>query len=364
MAKPFKVVVAEILRDSIHNLVIDEEKELDNKVFSDRAKYFIRTMEGTRFEAYLDDIPDPDKKSQFISAAKFYSYSQERQDELRSQCVDPITGKQKKPITTVGTGMVIESEEVQVKFDKLFGTQGFMNQVYWGKANITPQQDDVMLTYDLNERLIELRKIYGLDWPKLRANEKLSILSEHFNGGKALVGEHTNFRRHMGSYVDTSHPVAMQHAIKEIVANNPTKNPGLQNRRDADATMLASTEAPAYTKPNESPDSKKIKIAQINETIIPLNQKGPVTGKNECYFVWRTRLDNKVRSDHLKNEGKVFRRDAPPEGYMPGDHYNCRCWAEKVPDDILIDDEIAKNIAFEVYLRKGTIHPILRIDWT
>ena len=259
--------------------------------------------------------------------------------------------------------MVIESEEVQVKFDKLFGTPGFMNQVYWGKANITPQQDDVMLTYDMNERLVELRKIFGLVWPKLKANEKLAILSEHFNGGKALVGEHTNFSRHAIKYADKSDPVDLWSAIKEIVENsNPSKSPGVQNRRDADGTMLASPKAPAYTKPNESPDSKKVKIAKINETIIPLNQGGPVTGKNESYFIWRTRLDNKVRSDHLKNEGKVFRRNAPPEGYMPSDHYNCRCWAEKVPDDILIDDEIAKNIAFEFNLRKGIIHPILLID--
>lgn len=46
------------------------------------------------------------------------------------------------------------------------------------------------------------------------------------------------------------------------------------------------------------------------------------------YYVWRTREDDKVRSSHAANDGKIFAWDnAPPTG-NPGDEFGCRCTAE------------------------------------
>ncbi len=46
------------------------------------------------------------------------------------------------------------------------------------------------------------------------------------------------------------------------------------------------------------------------------------------HYVWRTRSDDKVRSSHAANNGKIFAYDNPPETGNPGDDYGCRCIAE------------------------------------
>lgn len=126
--------------------------------------------------------------------------------------------------------------------------------------------------------------------------------------------------------------------------------------------MLASYQSPTYTKPRESPDAVKLKVAIINKTIVPLNSGNQsISEHNSEYFIWRTKMDQKVRADHVLLEGKVFRKDSPPE-YMPGTTHNCRCYAEEVPDYILVNDEVAKHKAFVLYLRKGIVRPILLLE--
>ena len=73
MSEVTKEMVAEIIRDSTHNLVINEENELDNKLYFDRLKYFIGMLEGSKNGAYLDGILDPKKPTRFISARDFYA---------------------------------------------------------------------------------------------------------------------------------------------------------------------------------------------------------------------------------------------------------------------------------------------------
>jgi SPP1 gp7 family putative phage head morphogenesis protein len=52
-------------------------------------------------------------------------------------------------------------------------------------------------------------------------------------------------------------------------------------------------------------------------------------------YIWRTSEDEKVRSTHQANNGKIFRWDTRPPTGHPGEDYNCRCWAEPhVPDSM------------------------------
>ncbi len=359
MVQPFKVQIAGIIRDSIHNLPICEANELDNEEYFTKTKYFIGSLEGSRNEAYLDGIPNPDNSTEFISAAKFYSLDQATQDKLWDDCV---TQHGRKPITTVGIGANLESENVRNKFDNLLEKPGLMDQVYYGKTNLTDEQVDVIFKDSVNERIGELRNTYGDAWDKFRLNERIGILSLHFNSPK-LVNQGTNFNEHMQNYAKTSNELCLRRAVDEVVQNsNRGKNPGIQNRRDAEGTLLASYDCPTYTKPNQSPDVVKVKIATIGKTIIPLNNGDkPVNGNNSEYFIWRTQMDQNVRKKHILLDAKVFRKDNPPE-YMPGSMHNCRCYSEEVPDYVLVNDEIAKNRAFELYLRKGIKHPILLID--
>ena len=52
-------------------------------------------------------------------------------------------------------------------------------------------------------------------------------------------------------------------------------------------------------------------------------------------YIWRTARDEKVRKDHAERDGKTFDYANPPNGGNPGDDYNCRCWAEPIPENSL-----------------------------
>lgn len=77
-------------------------------------------------------------------------------------------------------------------------------------------------------------------------------------------------------------------------------------------------------------------------------------------YVWRTRADNKVRSAHAVNDGKLFEWRNPPATGHPGEDFNCRCWAEPSLDGAS-DSYIAPanagllvdlgKIVFEFFLR-------------
>lgn len=47
-------------------------------------------------------------------------------------------------------------------------------------------------------------------------------------------------------------------------------------------------------------------------------------------YRWRTSLDNRVRPEHAKREGKIFYYSSPPKGGNPGQDYRCRCVAEAI----------------------------------
>jgi len=48
------------------------------------------------------------------------------------------------------------------------------------------------------------------------------------------------------------------------------------------------------------------------------------SGKKSGKYIWRTRGDSKVRSEHAERDGKVFEWDNPPEGGHPGEAPSCR----------------------------------------
>ncbi len=60
------------------------------------------------------------------------------------------------------------------------------------------------------------------------------------------------------------------------------------------------------------------------------------------HYIWRTQSDNRVRSSHAANNGKIFAWNNPPETGHPGEDYNCRCVAE--PYTGIIPPEIMQYI--------------------
>ena len=45
-------------------------------------------------------------------------------------------------------------------------------------------------------------------------------------------------------------------------------------------------------------------------------------------FIWRTMQDERVRPEHAEREGKRYTYDDPPDGELPGEPINCRCYPE------------------------------------
>lgn len=55
-------------------------------------------------------------------------------------------------------------------------------------------------------------------------------------------------------------------------------------------------------------------------------------------FIWRTSLDERVREEHADREGEIYDYDDPPDGELPGEPINCRCYAEPVFDMLEEED--------------------------
>lgn len=58
------------------------------------------------------------------------------------------------------------------------------------------------------------------------------------------------------------------------------------------------------------------------------------------HYIWRTQQDDRVRDEHEALDGE---RRAYGEGIEPGQEINCRCWAESV-----ISDDLLESIGFGV----------------
>lgn len=65
-------------------------------------------------------------------------------------------------------------------------------------------------------------------------------------------------------------------------------------------------------------------VGKLNGMLTKLRQKFLGITK----YKWRTRNDKRVRPDHRKREGKIFRWSNPPSDGHPGEAINCRCCAE------------------------------------
>jgi len=64
------------------------------------------------------------------------------------------------------------------------------------------------------------------------------------------------------------------------------------------------------------------------------------------HYIWHTRGDDKVRSSHATNDGKIFSWDNPPATGHPGVDYGCRCRAEAyIPNGAEFFDITYRNVS-------------------
>lgn len=60
---------------------------------------------------------------------------------------------------------------------------------------------------------------------------------------------------------------------------------------------------------------------------IPIELSLKANERISTHYIWRTEGDDKVRSEHAANEGRIFAWDNPPATGHPGTAENCRCVA-------------------------------------
>jgi len=132
------------------------------------------------------------------------------------------------------------------------------------------------LTGYLIIRVKEIERIYREVWDKLRANERITIISLYFNSPK-LIKKGTNFYKLILNYINSSDEKHLSTAVSEVLIHSNEKNdPGIKNRRIYEATLLKSTLAPFYSPPNSQlmPEGP-IKI-MFKETIVHIGMASSI----------------------------------------------------------------------------------------
>lgn len=141
---------------------------------------------------------------------------------------------------TVGIGFNMDANGAQQAWSAVFGNSPSFDSVYDDGVALTDDDVRNLFNFCIQQRLEQLKHIYGQNWFKLRPNERLSIVDSYYNA-PSLVNEHTHFYKYINQYVDTNDSEFLQQAINEIQNDsNPSQNNGLQNRRDVEAAMLES----------------------------------------------------------------------------------------------------------------------------
>lgn len=303
-----KEEMAGIIRDNIHNLDLKDSES--SKIFKEYTRKFFIKLEGCYLEAYDDAVGAKDGKNLVRNILS--------------------SGKKVKGKVTIGIGFNMDAAGANKEWQKAKIFKSF-KEVKTGKAKLTKEEVNILFDHSLDIRIQELqnREYKGL-WDKLRPNEKLGILSPYFNGpGTVNIG--TKFHQHITAYVATADPKYLCEAFKELRFNT-NKEGDKKERREAESTLLDSAQCPFYVSGTDENFSYIKTPVSIEKTIIPRGMPSTDSEKYKDFFVWRTQLDSKVRFEHWKREGLIYKKDDIADNKMPGCEYGCRCRAEAVPD--------------------------------
>lgn len=85
----------------------------------------------------------------------------------------------------------------------------------------------------------------------------------------------------------------------------------------------------------DTPAYRKAFIQYLRRgTALDISLKAMVKDRPTTHYIWRTSGDDKVRSSHAANNGKIFAWNNPPDTGHPGEDYNCRCKAEPYTPEV------------------------------
>jgi len=287
------------------------------------------------------DLSKPENLALYKYWHRIYFAGEEGYEDL---AYDDKTGKsvREKPDVegnvTVGIGFNMNrGEQAKDEWEDAFQGEERapdFDAVKTGKRRLTHAQITKLFDNAIQKREKQLSRIYGAQWSKLRANERLAIESAYYTGPRTVNGR-SRFYAHMKKYDETGDEQYLQKAIVEIERfSNPDKNKGIASRRKAEGQMLRSMECPLYSKPGEPRCPKRPLAVKEGETVLPRGVdtwQRPSSAQDEQYYIWRTQGDERVRPLCRSHANRVFSWTNPTIAFKPGEAKYCRCTAEPVP---------------------------------
>ena len=146
---------------------------------------------------------------------------------------------------TVGIGFNMDASSAKTQWLQAFGNSVSFQDVYSKKRTLSEQEIRKLFDLSISARRQEIKRIYGNCWDLFTPNERVAIEDAYFNA-PVLVSGKTNFYRQMVAYTKAGEIKYLLKAIDEMKNNsNPTKHPGIQNRRNKQAEMLSTHLCPA-----------------------------------------------------------------------------------------------------------------------
>jgi len=220
MTEDNRELFAEIVRDANHNLDLNDD---DNKKIFDKDLYsFISSHEGIRCEAY---------------------------DDANSKPIREILANNKgiQGNESIGIGFNMKPKEAKIEWEKIFGNKYNFEDLKTGIGKITEEDQKILYEHSVKTRTKEVENLYKNVWDKLRANEKMTIMSLYFNGSSSLVGKDTKFHKNIHEYVRTSDKQYLLKAVHEVeFHSNKDNSQGIAKRRTCEAFLLNSTKSSFY----------------------------------------------------------------------------------------------------------------------
>jgi len=115
---------------------------------------------------------------------------------------------------------------------------------------------------------------------------------------------------------------------------------------DAQATVSRGIQEGLRAEVIQGQLEERFGVARNRARLIARDQTNKLFGKVQekrqtdlgvTHFIWRTVNDERTRPEHAARSGKRYSWDKPPQGEIPGEPINCRCYAE--PDLSTVGDE-------------------------
>lgn len=292
------------IRDELHNLDIDHFA--DREIYYDKLYYIIASGEGFSSSAYRDS----------------------------------------HGLLTIGYGFNMDRGGAsRNEWNEIFGGSISFDDAKSGKIDITEEQGRMLKRYGVAKREQELARIYAPYWHEMRLNER-AILTDLYYQAPSLANEKTRISNHIEEYYRTGVEDYLQLAVTEVElysshSTDPATRIGLQNRNNIRAIILDSRKSPLYSNPKDEliPEDQKIEII-LGKTVISreVSDRFPKSNNHGDYYIWRTKMDGKVRTAHQELEGKVFKYEDKNMKH-PQEDYGCRCEDHRLPIHAKIIEE-------------------------